>query len=148
VTLTESKLNELWKQPPTAFEGDLAVFMAISDELREELKKRHAGILDHMLAERCASLYAHIRSREGKTNATGKQAAFANDRAYKETQALLISTIENLQRRWLREDQLAADETLKAALVAAVNDALLDVDPKVAKAIRDDVANALEGVGA
>lgn len=140
--------DEFWIQPSQAI-SDTAVQMIynyVQDQMREELKKRNANIVDEMLAERTCFLYAHIRQRESKTNAKGEE-AFANDRARKETLQLWAQMAENLQRRWTQQDQANIGQAIMERLAGAVDKALLDIDPTVASHFRELLTDALEEVG-
>lgn len=141
-------LNEFWVQPAQAI-SDLAVqsiYTFVQDQMREELDHRKANIVDQMLAERTCFLYAHIRQRESMTNAKG-EAAFANDRARKETLQLWAQMAENLQRRWTQQDQANANQAILDRLAGAVDKALLDMDPTVAANFRELLTDALEEAG-
>jgi hypothetical protein len=144
---TKKQLDELWKQPDAALPNPevKAMYNQLALQVREDLHRRGANVFDEMLAERATFLYAHIRQRESMAGSTG--AAFANDRARKETLQLWTQMVEQLQRRWSKEDAIEAAEKTKALLFSAVNKALMDMDPIIAAQFRETLAEAMETAG-
>jgi hypothetical protein len=140
--------DNIWVQPQAALPSPQAMsaYNTISDNMREELAARGAGIVDEMIAERICFLYAHMRQRETLTGIDGKP-AFANDRARKETMQQWSAMAEQLQRRWDRMDMATTEEGVKKRLAGAVDQALLDMPPDLATTFRELLTSALEEAG-
>jgi uncharacterized membrane-anchored protein YjiN (DUF445 family) len=138
--------NEVWVIPTGVFQATKVadLYAKIGDALRKELEDRGANVFDHLLAERLVFSYCLVRDKDAKA---GYTKAWANDKVRRDTLQDFIGAVENVQRRWIREDWQDAEETVKRKLAGALNEALLDVDPSLSGMLRQRLSEELAKAG-
>jgi uncharacterized membrane-anchored protein YjiN (DUF445 family) len=138
--------DQVWVLPEGVFLNSKVVtlYTQIGDEVRTQLGDRGANVFDHLLAERLVFAYCHVRDKDAKAGTTQ---AWASDRVRRETLKDFLGAVENLQRRWVREDWQDAEETVKRKMAGALNEVLMDVDPTVAQELRARLSEELAKAG-
>lgn len=135
-------LNERAYRLPTQVQDDAALQVLhaeILSRLREETKP--TSTLDLMLIERTATQYAITKHHEE----TGT--LIRDPRLSKEVNALLLATMERLQKASLQGQIDDIRDRLANQVLSVLDDALGNVDPNVAARVREELADSFEREG-
>lgn len=141
LTAEERIGNEFWTQPETALrqEAMQLIYSNLVSVFREEIRENGGGLVDLMIAERAAFMYAYNREREMLPN--------WSDRSRREMNKDLIDLLLTVKKLWSTDAKNdAADRALAKAQKAIVS-VLNDMPEEVGKKLQREFADAFEAHG-
>jgi hypothetical protein len=134
-----SELPTYFWAPPSSVDSTESQFLhaELVGRLRNEAEDRGAKTSELILVERVAATYAHLRAKE-------EGPGFEHERNHKELLALFHTMLQTLMKTEEESNYVAIRNAIFEGLASTINEALADVDPKVASDIRERLADALE----
>lgn len=141
LTAEERLGNEFWTQPETALRAEAMqlIYGNLISVFREEIRESGGGLVDLMIAERAAFMYAYNRERE--------MAPGWSDRSRREMNKDLIDLLLTIKKLWASDAKNDAGERALGKAQKAIMSVLNDLPEETAKTLQREFADAFEANG-
>lgn len=145
-SLEETLGEEFFTQPQNVITNTAIQLMYsnLVQVFKEEITERGGSVLDIMLGERAAFLYAYQRNLESDPESWERSAPA---RTRREMTKDLIDLLTNIKKLWMSEDRNDGGERVLAKVNKAIFDAIKEMPEEQGKALQRDLAASFEANG-
>lgn len=133
---------EFWVQPVDALTPTFGFMYAQAlAALRLEVRERSGSVIEFMLIERIAFMYAYLRQRESDSEND------MTDRTRREMNKDWLEISMTLRKMWGSEDNKNAEEVILRKVNKAIFEATKELPADQAKELQNALAGGFEAVG-